>query len=153
MSATLWSAKGSVSGARPSRPIVTRSPRCLSPAAAQDSGRLTVELNKLEPGQGGACRAFFLFRNDSGASMEGFEMSLAVMNSDGVIDQLVTVDAAPIPVARTTLKLFEFPDVACGDISELLLHDVGACRPQNGAEMDCFDILDLTSKSAATLVK
>ena len=37
-SATLWSAKGSVSGARPSRPIVTRSPRCLPPAAAQEAG-------------------------------------------------------------------------------------------------------------------
>jgi hypothetical protein len=135
------------------------------PAAAQDGmdgaapetegldGPLVVELNKLEEGEGGACRAFFLFRNRTGRSFEGFEMSLALLDRGGVIDQLLTVDAAPLPVARTTLKLFEFPDVACGDISELLLHEVGACRPQNAGEMDCFAFMELDSKADAALVK
>ena len=122
-------------------------------AVAQDTGRLTAELNKLEQGEGTACRAFFLFRNATGRTMEAFEMSLAVLDAEGVIDQLVTVDAAPLPVDRTTLKLFEFPDVRCDGISDLLLHEVGACRPQNGEEMDCFAILDLASKADAGLVK
>lgn len=130
-------------------------------AAAQESapeppaldGPLVVELNKLEEGEGGACRAFFLFRNQTGRAFEGFELSLAILDREGVIDQLLTVDAAPLPVARTTLKLFEFPGVACGAISELLLHDVGACRPQNGPEMDCFAFMELTSKADAALVK
>jgi hypothetical protein len=128
-----------------------------TPAAAQDTataleGPLVVELNKLEEGEG-ACRAFFLFRNETGRSFEGFEMSLALLDTGGVIDQLLTVDAAPLPVARTTLKLFEFPDVACGSIAELLLHEVGACRPQNGDELDCFAFMELDSKADAALVK
>lgn len=117
------------------------------------SGDLTVELNKVEDGEGGACRAFFLFRNDTGTTLEGFEMALAILDSDGVIDRLLTVDAAPLPAARTTLKLFEIPDTACANISEVLLHDVPACRPQNGDEMDCFDIMQLESRADATLVK
>ena len=121
------------------------------PEAALD-GPLVVELNKLEEGEG-ACRAFFLFRNETGRSFEGFEMSLALLDTSGVIDQLLTVDAAPLPVARTTLKLFEFPDVACGDIAELLLHEVGACRPQNGDELDCFAFMELGSRADAALVK
>ncbi len=116
-------------------------------------GRLTVELNKLEQEDGAACRAFFLFQNDLGFTLEAFEMSLAILNSDGVIDQLLTVDAAPVPVARTTLKLFEFPGIACGGISEILLHDIAACRPQNAEEIDCFEVLSLHSKATATLVK
>jgi hypothetical protein len=119
---------------------------------AQD-GTLTVELNKLAQEDGAACRAFFLFRNDLGRSLEAFEMSLAILDQDGIIDQLLTIDAAPVPVARTTLKLFEFPDIACADISEILLHDIVACRPQNGEEMACFDVLTLTSKASARLVK
>jgi len=122
-----------------------------APEAALD-GPLVVELNKLEEGEG-ACRAFFLFRNDTGRSFEGFEMSLALLDTSGVIDQLLTVDAAPLPVARTTLKLFEFPDVACGEIAELLLHEVGACRPQNGDELDCFAFMELGSRADAALVK
>ncbi len=121
-------------------------------AQAQEGG-LTVELNKLEPGDGGACRAFFLFRNDLGRTLEAFEMSLAILDGQGIIDQLLTVDAAPLPLERTTLKLFEFSGIACDGISEILLHDIAACRPQNGEEMDCFAVLELHSKAAAPLVK
>ncbi len=124
----------------------------VGPAMAQ-GGTLTVELNKLEAGEGGSCRAFFLFRNDLGRTLEAFEMSLAILDGQGVIDQLLTVDAAPLPLERTTLKLFEFPGIACDGISEILLHDITACRPQNGEEMDCFAVLDLQSKAAAPLVK
>lgn len=122
-------------------------------APAQDQGTLTVELNKLEQGDEGTCRAYFLFRNDTSMTFEGFESSLALMNSAGVIDRLVTVDAAPLPAGRTTLKLFEFPDIACDAISELLLYEVGTCKPQNRDQADCFALMDLVSKAAAPLVK
>lgn len=120
--------------------------------AAQSDG-LTVELNKMEEVEGGGCSAFFLFRNDTQNSFEGFEMSLAVLDTEGVIDRLLSIDAAPLPVARTTLKLFEIPQIACTRISEILLHDLTSCKPQNGEEMDCFPILTLRSKAPAALVK
>ena len=66
---------------------------------------------------------------------------------------MMAVDASPLPVERTTLKLFEFPDVACSEISQLLLHEVGACRPQNDEELNCFDFMVLDSKTSATLVQ
>lgn len=114
---------------------------------------LTVELNKLEDGDNGDCRAFFLIHNATGRSFEAFEMSLALLDGSGVINQLLTIDAAPLPTDRTTLKLFEFPGLACGDMSEILLHDITACRPQNGEEMDCFPVLSLESKAPTALVK
>lgn len=123
------------------------------PGAAQDNGRLTVELNKLEQGDTGTCRAYFLFRNDTGMTLEGFESSLALMDGEGVIDRLVTVDAAPLPAGRTTLKLFEFPDIQCGAISEMLLYEVGTCKPQNRDEADCFALMELVSKAGVPLVK
>lgn len=126
------------------------------PVNAQETtakGGLGVELNKFEEIEGGGCRAYFLFRNDTDNSFEGFEMSLAILDAEGVIDRLLSIDAAPLPVARTTLKLFEIPGLACSDISEILLHDLTSCKPQNGEEMDCFPILSLTSKTSAQLVK
>ncbi|WP_424985109.1 hypothetical protein [Microbulbifer sp. S227A] len=118
-----------------------------------ETGRLIVELNKTEEIEGGGCRAFFLFRNDTASSFDGFEMSLAIMNRNGVIDRLLSIDAAPLPVARTTLKLFEIPETTCADISEVLLHDMASCRHQNEDEIDCFPILELSSKADAVLVK
>jgi hypothetical protein len=121
--------------------------------AAAEPGRLLVELNKFEEIETGGCRAFFLFRNQTETSFAGFEMSLAILDSNGVIDRLLAIDAAPLPVARTTLKLFEIPEISCAGISEILLHDMTSCQPQNADEIDCFPILDLNSKTPAALVK
>ena len=118
-----------------------------------ETGLLKVELNKVEEIDGGGCRAFFLFRNQTDKSFAGFEMSLAILDGQGVIDRLLSIDAAPLPVQRTTLKLFEIPQIACTNISEILLHDVTSCQPQNEDQMDCFPILDLGSKTSAQLVK
>jgi hypothetical protein len=121
-------------------------------ALAQD-GRLVVELNKLEQDEAGSCRAFFLFRNGTGMTLEGFEMSLAILDLEAVIDRLLTIDAAPLPAARTTLKLFDIPETRCDGISEMLVHDIGSCRPQNAEEIDCFAVVDLASRADAALVK
>lgn len=126
---------------------------CVPLLARAETGPLRVELNKVENIEEGGCRAFFLFRNHTGKSFSGFEMSLAILDETGVIDRLLSVDAAPLPVQRTTLKLFEIPEISCGNISEVLLHDVTRCQPQNEAEMDCFTILDLGSRSPIQLVK
>lgn len=124
----------------------------LAPAHAQDAN-LTVELNKFEEVDGGGCRTFFLFRNKTGKSFEAFEMSLAILNTDGIIDRLLTIDASPLPVARTTLKLFEVPETACSNISEILLHAIESCKPQNEDEMDCWPVIDLVSRTSAPLVQ
>ncbi len=123
-----------------------------APAAAQ-TARLTIEINKFEEIAEGGCRAFFLFRNDTPTSFEGFEMSLAIFDKAGVIDRLLSVDAAPLPVARTTLKLFEIPQITCADIGQVLLHDLPVCKPQNGENTDCYPLIDLSSKTSADLVK
>lgn len=123
-----------------------------APARAEP-GKLTVELNKLEQTEGGGCQAFFLFHNQTGKAFSGFEMSLAILDTKGIIQRLLTIDAAPLPADRTSLKLFEIPKTQCGDVSEILLHEMPSCKPQNGAEMDCFPLLDLTSRAAAKLEK
>lgn len=136
--------------------LIVALPLGIGPVSAQSADQnasLTVELNKFEDNEAGGCRAFFLFRNKTEMTFEGFEMSLAILDSEGIIDRLLTIDAAPIDAARTTLKLFEVPEIACVSISEVLLHELASCRPQNGEEMDCFPILNLVSRTSAELVK
>lgn len=136
------------------KPTITAFILSILPLTAQaETGKLQVELNKVEEIDGGGCRAFFLFRNQTGKSFAGFEMSLAILDGQGVIDRLLSIDASPLPVQRTTLKLFEIPEISCGNISEILLHDMTSCQPQNEDQMDCFPILDLGSKTSTQLVK
>lgn len=125
-------------------------------AAAAQGGRLGVELNKLEDGEAGACRAFFLFRNEAGVGLEGFEMSLAILDGGGVIDRLLTIDAAPVPAGRTTLRLFDIPETACAEVSQIILHDVPVCEaegPEGAEPPDCYAMMDLASRADAALVR
>lgn len=124
----------------------------LATAAGAEPGQLEIELNKFEQAET-ACRAFFLFRNRTDAGFEAFEMSLAVFDARGVIDRLLTIDAAPIPVARTTLKLFEIPDTDCAAVSEILLHEISACAVPNRPGLDCFPLVSLGSRTPAALVQ
>lgn len=113
--------------------------------------RLGVELNKLEPSEDGNCRAFFLFRNRTGQTYEGFELSIAVLDTDGIIDRLLSIDAAPLPVARTTLKLFEIPEIGCDNLSELIVHDIPTCKPENAEPANCFELVDWVSRTGVRL--
>ncbi len=120
--------------------------------SAAQTNRLVVELNKLEAIESG-CRTFFLFRNRTDLDFSGFEMSLAILDQQGVIDRLLTVDAAPLPAGSTTLKLFEIPEIPCDNIGEILLHDIARCEAGQDAAVDCFRLIDLQSKAATALIK
>lgn len=122
-------------------------------SAPAQTGRMMVELNKLEDGDDGACRSFFLFRNASGLTLEEFEVSLAVISKDGIIDRLLTIEAAPLPADRTTLRLFDIPETACDRIGELILHDIPVCKPQNEEPVDCYSFIDLESRADALLTR
>jgi len=123
-----------------------------APAAAQQAGGLEVELNKLETIEAG-CRSYFLFRNRGERALSAFEMSLAILTPEGVIDRLLTVDAAPLPGERTTLKIFEFPDLPCEAVGEILMHEISACAAADGEAVDCYALTALSSRAAAPLVK
>lgn len=125
-----------------------------SPSNAEETapGTLSVELNKLDTADT-SCQAFFLIRNEAGMSFEALELSFAILDTDGIINQLLTVNAAPVPVARTSLKLFELPNISCPQIGELLLHDIPACTPQNAEPRDCFPLITLSSRAAVPLSK
>lgn len=123
-----------------------------SSAASALSGQLIIELNKFETIENG-CRTFFLFRNKTDVTFQGFEMSLAILDKQGIIDRLLTVEAAPLKVGRTTLKLFEIPETQCDNIGEILLHEIAKCEPDQGGPLDCFTVIDLKSRAAAPLVK
>ncbi len=123
-----------------------------SALAQSEDTKLSIELNKLETFEGG-CRSFFLFRNRTDLTLSSFEMSLAILDRHGVIDRLLTIDAAPLPAVRTVLKIFEIPEITCDNIGEMILHDIAACATESNTVIDCFDVIELSSRAAAALVK
>ncbi len=119
-----------------------------SPAAA--STPLLLQLNKLEPINGGACRASFVLRNEGEAQYDSLKLDLVSFRPDGVIGQRLLVELAPVAPEKTLVKAFDFEGVGCGEIERILVNEVSACRTSDG-EVDpdaCLDRLRLETLAA-----
>jgi hypothetical protein len=112
---------------------------------------IKIELNKLEP-QAASCRVYMLFEN-SGPAIEALALDLVLFDPSEVISRRVTVDSGPLRASKTTLKLFDIPDLACTDIRRILVNEVSDCRDAKGSHQDCIERLTLASRSDVELVK
>lgn len=120
-------------------------------AAAQE---IKLELNKLEPQpETNACRAYLVFDNSAGPAIEALQLDLILFDRDGVIARRLAVDTAPLRAAKTTVKLFDIPDLACTDIRRVLINEVLECRDADGAHADCIERLTLSTRAETQLVK
>lgn len=116
-----------------------------APAVAPAPIRL--ELNKLEPTSGGACRVYFLIENGKGPSLRSLKLDLFVLDDKGVVGKRMAVEAAPIASGKTMVKLFDVAGVECGSFGRVLLNDVISCTAADGAALSCLDRIDVSSKA------
>lgn len=127
------------------------------PAAAQNQarpaakGKLTLELNKIEPVDG-ACRIYMLLRNETGLVFDTLLIELVSFDSAGVISQRVAVDLAPLRAERALVKLFDVPETPCERVSQLLVNEAVQCSAGGTAVPDCLGLLATTSRAKVTFL-
>jgi hypothetical protein len=109
-------------------------------AGAEPPTTIGVELNRLED-QGGNCRAYLVITNPGSAEFSGFALDLVVFDRGGTIVRRLAVDAAPLRPAKTSVKVFDIAETACGAIGSILVNDVIHCRNTGGDIAGCVDRL------------
>ncbi|HSO82989.1 Tat pathway signal sequence domain protein [Thiocapsa sp.] len=115
---------------------------------------IKLELNKMEPQpETQACRAYLVFDNSAGPAIEALQLDLILFDQTGVIARRLAVDTAPLRAAKTTVKLFDIPDLDCADIGRILINEVLECRDAEGPQTDCIERLTLSTRAEAQLVK
>jgi len=126
----------------------------LLPLASADarSGAVRVELNKLEPRDGG-CRAYLLLKNGTDSAFETLKLDLAMFDPDGVVSRRLAVEAAPLPAGKTSLKVFDVDGLSCTDIGSVLLNDVAACADGSGARDDCLGLVSVGARGSVEFIK
>jgi len=129
-----WSAEAEAEAAEPAGPI------------------LTIELNKLEQ-QDKDCLAYLVFSNQSGHELTALALELVLFDSDGFIIRRLVVDAAPLGVARTSVKLFEVGTLQCSALGRILVNEVTQCASADGPVADCRRRLELSSRSDVQLFR
>jgi hypothetical protein len=123
-----------------------------TPEAAEAPTKIGVELNRLED-QGGNCRAYLVIANPGSAEFSGFALDLVVFDRGGTIMRRLAVDLAPVRPAKTSVKVFDISETACGTIGSILVNDVIHCRDPSGDIAGCVDRLSTSSKLAVSLLK
>ena len=122
------------------------------PAAghAQEDGALTIELNKMEDTAQG-CLSSFLFDNRTGHQLSRFQIDLVVFDPEGIAAKQMLLDMAPLYADKKTLASFLLDETACDKIGSILVNAVPRCENGSGHEVDCLDLLKVTSRSQVTL--
>ncbi|MDB5369274.1 MAG: Tat pathway signal protein [Roseomonas sp.] len=119
---------------------------CVSaPAIAQESPRITLELNRLEP-QGSGCRVWLLTRNPGDEALDPLRLDLLMFGKDGVISRRLALDVGPLPANKTQARIFDLAGQACDAIGAVLLNDLLACGPTAETRAACLARLVLASR-------
>jgi hypothetical protein len=118
--------------------------------AAEPGGTLRVELNRLEPREGGACRVWLVLGNRGAEGLDPVRLDLVLFGRDGIVARRVAVDVGPLPAGRTQARIFDLPGLDCGTVGQILLNDLLACGGTEPAARDaCMDRLSLASRVEA----
>lgn len=112
---------------------------------------LNVELNKLEP-HGEACRLYLVFANDTAREFSAFKLDLVFFGREGVIAKRLAVDAAPLKARRTSVRLFDLPDIDCTGIGRILVNDVLECSEGREEVGECHSLVTVSSRADIELV-
>ena len=123
-------------------------------AMAQAAGGETVsiELNKLEP-QGDACRAYLVIKNTGEQAFDSLKLDLVMFDKGGVVAKRLAVQAAPLPVGKTSLKVFDVEGHGCADIGSILLNDVMDCTPAPEAGSGCLARIAVSARGELSFLK
>lgn len=121
-------------------------------AETGDSGRLGIELNKLEQVEE-ICRVYFVFENALDHKLETLQLELVLFDTKGFIKRRLTLDAAPIDKDKTSVKLFDLPETQCTNVGRILINDVVKIAGPEGGLPNDVSQLKLSSKLDANLFK
>jgi hypothetical protein len=127
------------------RPLVLALSVC---AAAASAAPVEIELNKLEPRDGG-CQAWLVARNMGEAAHDSLRLDVVLFDRDGVIARRLAVEAGPLPPGKTSVKAFVAEGLACETVGAALLNDVLSC----GGGEACLDAVRATARAPLTFSK
>lgn len=123
-------------------------------AAAAQEGAIKIELNNIEL-RNGVCQVFIRVGNETDTAFSAFKVDLAFFDKGGVINDRVLVDLAPLRARKTSIHVFDMPDLECNNVGEVLLNDITECQAEDAANTpaDCFAAVSLSARGDISFIR
>jgi hypothetical protein len=123
-----------------------------SPALAAETGRIAVELNDLQPGDKGGCRAVFVLKNDIGKALDKVTLRVVTFDGKGKANLFLSLDVGALPAGKTRVLRFDLGEkTECADVGRMVLDDVTACEGGDMSPPACLAAIALSSRAAVPL--
>lgn len=130
---------------KPSMPMLLLALMLAGPASAQSAPALNVELNALQPTEAG-CRITFVASNQLGTDLDRAAFEIALFGAEGGIERLVALDFKAMPEGKTRVLQFELAELACDNVSRVLINDVVGCEGEGLSPASCLGGMTATSR-------
>jgi hypothetical protein len=113
---------------------------------------VSIELNKLDP-NGGSCRAYLVLKNEARTAFQSLKLDIVMFDGDGIVAKRLAVETAPLPVGKTSLKVFDIAGQPCTGIGRILLNDILACKDAEGQREDCLGVVRPSARGDVPFIK
>lgn len=112
---------------------------------------LAIELNAAQDREGG-CRMSFVAMNGLGGDLSALVLEAVIFTLEGEVERLALLDFQDLPQARSRVRQFDLPDLACAQVGQVLINAVNACSgPDLTAEI-CGATITLRSRLDAIAI-
>lgn len=120
-----------------------------TPEAAQETqpGALSLELNSLQPSDGG-CRLTFVVENGLGSDLSRAAFELVLFDSEGTVERITVVDFQDLPATRTKVRQFDFKGTQCDRLGRVLVNDTTDCTGDGVEPQACLRNLETSTKAS-----
>jgi len=120
-----------------------------APQAAEHNqpGKLSLELNSLQPSDGG-CRLTFVVENGLGSDLSRAAFELVLFNSEGTVERITVVDFQDLPASRTKVRQFDFKGTQCDGLGRVLVNDTTDCTGDGVEPQACLRNLETSTKAS-----
>ncbi|WP_322895331.1 MULTISPECIES: hypothetical protein [unclassified Yoonia] len=113
-----------------------------TPAAAQDAGTITLDLNRLDPVEQ-ACRLTFVADNTL-ADLSALSLETVLFDQDGRVAALTLFDFGEVPQSTRRVRQFDVAGQDCADIAQVLVNGVASCTGEALDKTICAQALRVT---------
>ena len=108
-------------------------------------GGVSIELSTAEA-RGQNCLLSFVAENSYDTDIDGAVYETVLFGAEGQVALLTLLDFAELPAGRPRVRQFQFNDMACDQISRILINGVQQCETQSGMADACMTGLQLKSR-------
>jgi len=114
-------------------------------AALAQSGNFDLELNTATD-VSGSCRLTFVATNGTSVALTQTSYEVAAFDSKGVVSSILVLEFGELPLNKTRVVQFDLPNLACSDLSRILVNGQDTCKAGATDSDVCMKSLSASSR-------